>query len=758
MCAQLRLGFKAVLVSASLFALVQVPGAEAIQSQEDQPPTIRTTTSEVLLDFVVRDKNAKIIRNLRPEEIQVFEDGVPQTLRHFEFVNGRVEAQAPVPSAPATAAAPTPVPAAVAPSNAAPPPPTINEVRDMSVVTVVIGNLDPRGSEATLNAMRDFAKSDLGPNTYVGVFRLGEGGLRNLQPYTNDAAKISAAIETAVRQALAGDFGAIDASSMDLGGMGAVSNMANPVPQLPLIGSTGIKGGGPGGDVAAMSSAWNNELHDVYLGSMQYLSPLRSLVDSQAQVPGRKVMLLFSAGILVHPDTVEFLHSIISAANRANVSIYALDTKGQPTDQGQAEHGGQPSTDPTQSDLDDARRRVAAAATLSMNQQLDRGSAAVSPDEVVAMEVAESSIHSNTRGNMQELAEGTGGALLPDTLDLREPIRDAIESARTHYEATYATTNATLDGNFRRIEVKVTRPGATVFARSGYYAVPLINGHQVYPFEVATLKAINTKPDLHQFDFNTMTPEFRPGAVRNQYAFIFQAPTKDLTVTTDDKWAKVHVCVTALIKDSRGQIVDKISKDIPYDLPIAMKTQMEKGTVSFTAPFFLAPGHYTIDTAAVDRQSMKASVSRSVLDVDQDSGFSVSDVSVVRRVDDIHGQANVFDPFESRGGTVTPELSNNLQPDASGNVKFYAVAYPPAPVDEPVVMKVEVMQDDKLVAQSPVYQVTLDSNGVATMLASVPAAKLPAGQYEADVLFQYKGEKLMKKVEFTLTGSGVASN
>jgi VWFA-related protein len=739
-------------MTASFFTLLQSPGAGQTQSQENQTPTIRTTTSEVLLDFVVRDKNAKIIRNLRPDEIQVFEDGVPQKLRHFEFVDGRVEA-----AAPAKAAAPAPVPAAVAPSNAPAASPTINELRDMSVVSVVIGNLDPRGRELTVNAMREFAKTDLGSNTYVGVFTLGEAGLRNLQPYTNDAAKISAAVEKAASNALSGQFAAIDSNSLDFGGLGAVSNIDTGSQTAQLSPYGGAKTGGPIDPFAEL--AWVNELHDVYLGSMQYLSPLRSLVDAQAQIPGRKVMLLFSAGILVHTDTVEFLHSIISAANRANVSIYALDTQGQP-DQGTAEHASAPGG-AILSDLSDARRRVQQAANDSMNMQLatvNGGSQEVTPGEVIAMELAETSIHSNTRGNMQELAEGTGGALLPDTLDLQEPIREALESARTHYEATYAPANTTLDGNFRKIEVKVSRPGATVFARNGYYAVPLINGRQVYPFEVATLKAIDTKPDLHQFNFDTTTMEFRPGEGRNQYAFIFEAPTKDLTVTTDEKWAKVHVCVTALIKDSKGQVVEKISKDIPYDLPLSKKDQMEKGTVSFTAPFFLAPGHYTIDTAAVDRQSMKASVSRSTLDVDQDSGFSISDVAVVRRVDDIYGPANVFDPLQSRGGAVMPELEDSVIPDVSGNVKFYAVAYPPAPIDQPVVMKVEIMQDDNVVARSPVYEVPLDSNGAASMLAIVPAAKLPAGQYEADVTFQYKGEKLMKKVEFTLGGAGVASN
>src|ERR1035437_3154173 len=175
-------------------------------------------------------------------------------------------------------------------------------------------------------------------------------------------------------------------------------------------------------------------MHDVYMGSSQYLSPLRSLVDAQAQIPGRKVMLLFSAGILVHTDTVELLRSIISAANRSNVSIYALDTVGQPLNPS-------PNGNPEGSDLYDSRRRLQEAANASMNMQLstiNSGSADVTADQVLAMEIAETSIHSDTRGNMAELAEGTGGALLPHSLDLREPIREALESSRTHYELSYA--------------------------------------------------------------------------------------------------------------------------------------------------------------------------------------------------------------------------------------------------------------------------------------------------------------------------------
>jgi hypothetical protein len=174
-----------------------------------------------------------------------------------------------------------------------------------------------------------------------------------------------------------------------------------------------------------------------------------------------------------------------------------------------------------------------------------------------------------------------------------------------------------------------------VFARSGYYALPMLNGRQIYPFEMATLKALNTKPLLHQFDFHAAALQFRPGPERTQMTFVFQAPLRDLAINKDKQWLKVHVCVTALIKNDQGQVLQKISKDIPYELPAAKTVELQRAMVSFTTPFQLIPGRYMLETAAVDRESMKASVSRSVLVVEPASSLPVSDVALVRRVDSI---------------------------------------------------------------------------------------------------------------------------
>jgi len=737
-----------------LCLLIALPLAMPAQAPE---ASIKTTTSEVLLDFVARDKSAHVIHDLRPDEVQILEDGVPQTVKHFEFYDGRNEA----PNGPAaTTAADAGATKSV----------TVNALRDISVISIVIANLDPRGRKLTQAALADFVKEELKPSIFVGVYNLGATGLNTRQQYTNDGEKITAAVRSALDSASTDQLNALDQEMLPDYALGSASGRfaSQDYPTNnsdessdPSAGGTDVSAGanttamtgplppGPGSQGPAeyygqlqtvsriVGTRWDQEMQDVYADSVKFLGPLSQLAAAQAGIPGRKVILLFAAGLPLSSNTNELLNNVISNANRANVSIYVVDPRGF--------------TDG--SELAESKRLMMAAAVASQQQMLGPVSSidqTVRPDAVRSGEIAEAAIHADTHGNLLHLAESTGGAMLPASLDMREPLRDALEDVRTHYELTYSPINTTADGSFRKIEVKVLRPGVKVFAREGYYALPILNGQQLYPFEIATMKAINATPDLHQFDFRSATMEFRPGAQQNQYAYVFQAPTRDLGVVSDKQWAKVHVCVTALVKDDKGQVVDKISKDIPYDVPVDKKEALEKGIVSFAAPFELPPGHYTVETAAVDRQSMKASVSRTSLDVPPPTRFAMSDVAVARRVDGVQGLVNADDPLEAHGGKVTPDLSDTVYPDASGAVKFYAVAYAPALSDAPVLMRIEVWRDGKLVMRSPGARIPTDPRGAASVLASVPVTKLGTGHFETRISFQYNGQLLTRKVDFTL--------
>jgi VWFA-related protein len=723
-----------------LSALIVLP---LLASAQEPVPTLRTTTSEVLLDFVARDKHANVIRNLRPDEVQVYENGVLQKIRHFEFADSHSAVEPPL-----IREESVPIASAGAKQSQL----DVNELREVSMVTVVIANVDPRGRKLAESAMKDFINKELRPDTYVGVFGLGPGGLRLIQKYTSDGAKISAAVaRTAgnvnIDQPVTGELfrpqmglglgndpndpnssrvSIVTASTPDRAQHLDTSGNLNAVSD-PMARTIGL----------LMESEYASEVQDAYNDSMRYLTQLSSLVQAQAFIPGRKVMLLFSAGLPVAPDSVELFRSVISAANRSNVSIYAVDTRGVSF----------------QSDLDSARRLVTEAAAASQRQFLAGSNQLVTPGEVTSGELAEASLHADTRENLVQLVSGTGGELLPDSLDLREPLRRVMEDVRTHYVAAYAPTDLSTDGTFRKIEVKVTRHGARVFARAGYYAVPLMNGRQVYPFETATLKAINTRPLLHQFGFRAAALQFRPGAAQTQLSFVFQAPARNLTIARDGKWLKVHVDVTALVKDEQGRVVQKISKDIQYNEPTSKLEELKKGMVNYTSPFFLAPGHYTLETAVVDRPSMKASVNRIALVVTPDLGLSMSDVEVARRVDPIQGEPNPSEPLQARGGMVTPDLSDTVRPDAQGQMTLYAVAYPQAPVDAPIDATLEIWRDGHLMMKSPASDVPPDASGAASILASLKTGNLPPGQYQAQVSFQYKGQTVAKTVAFTLAGA-----
>src|SRR3954468_9145763 len=88
------------MVSAVVAAAVAL-GSTASGQQEPQRAagTVKAGVTAVLVDLVVRDKKGEPVRDLKQSEIQLTEDGVPQTVASFAPVFDN--ARAPVPAAPA---------------------------------------------------------------------------------------------------------------------------------------------------------------------------------------------------------------------------------------------------------------------------------------------------------------------------------------------------------------------------------------------------------------------------------------------------------------------------------------------------------------------------------------------------------------------------------------------------------------------------------------------------------------------------------
>jgi Ca-activated chloride channel family protein len=77
-----------------------------------------------------------------------------------------------------------------------------------------------------------------------------------------------------------------------------------------------------------------------------------------------------------------------------------------------------------------------------------------------------------SRMKLQQIAETTGGtALFPSSVkELDAFYARILEEIRAQYQLGYASSNLATDGRWRRVEVKVTRPGLKVRSRQGYFA------------------------------------------------------------------------------------------------------------------------------------------------------------------------------------------------------------------------------------------------------------------------------------------------
>jgi VWFA-related protein len=185
------------------------------------------------------------------------------------------------------------------------------------------------------------------------------------------------------------------------------------------------------------------------------MASLRSIAEAVAAIKGRRKMLLlvsdnlpvnmqrvidYSGGTLSLPE--EDAHKAITAATRSNVTIYSIDPRGLSVDGGL----GDSETAPTiASDMDH-------------------------------------------RMNMDALARVTGGFALTNTNSFDQAFSRIVRENSSYYVLGYSSTNDRRDGRYRRLEVRVKRPGLQVRARGGYLG-PM--GRERLPVEAPARTPLN---------------------------------------------------------------------------------------------------------------------------------------------------------------------------------------------------------------------------------------------------------------------------
>ena len=83
-----------------------------------------------------------------------------------------------------------------------------------------------------------------------------------------------------------------------------------------------------------------------------------------------------------------------------------------------------------------------------------------------------SAVRAEQRARLHQISEATGGqAFFPTTMkDVEAAYDKVVAQIRAQYSLGYTSTNTRLDGQWRKVEIKVKRPDARIQARKGYFA------------------------------------------------------------------------------------------------------------------------------------------------------------------------------------------------------------------------------------------------------------------------------------------------
>jgi VWFA-related protein len=504
------------------------PSPQQSPQRGTQPPrptddeVVRITTNLVQVDAVVTDKDGKVVTDLSADDFEMLEEGRVQPITNFSFVPLQPDA---VNTSAASAASSAPSPAAK--KGSVPPPSVPVRLRPEQVrraVALVVDDLaiSQPSVERVRDALKKFVDEQVQPGDLVAIFRT-RGGSGALQQFTTDKAQLRRVIQhLRWSPPVRGLPSAFDAARMDYT----------------------MKPHGEG--QSSFEDARSREAREGIEADEQdrlvsdAIGVVRHLVLSLEKMPGRKSVVLFSDGVRVRTNDgrksplrgIQSLERLVDAATRASVVLYAIDARGL--------------VDPysmTAADNATPFDELGSTSTVRAGR---------------ANELFES------QNGMSYMAEATGGLFVHSANDLGRALGRVLADQRGYYLIGYRPDEATFKkSGFRKISVRVKRPGLRVRTRKGFYSVseeasrparPRTLDQQLYDVLASPLSSGDISLRLTSlFGDDARTGLF----VRS----LINIDPREITFTDErDGWKKLALDVAAVTFGENGKIVGEFNR------------------------------------------------------------------------------------------------------------------------------------------------------------------------------------------------------
>ena len=430
-----------ILFSAAISAVARPP---QLSREDVNTPAVRVSARLVLVDAVVTDKSGQRITGLTKDDFTVLENGKPQKLSAFSF-------EVPEP--------PSPRPAL---------PPNVYTNRpeyDMPKGPLTILLLDGLNTAVAdqgyaRSQMLKYLGSQLQPGQPIAVYTLA-GSLRLLQDFTGDTELLKAAVEHFNPQ-----------TSVEM----QVENISAVMPNLHITGDTGVRGGNRADSlrlVFARMTEFMNEQTKLAIQDRVYrtAAALRLVARRMGGYPGRKNLIWVSAGF-----PIDITSEVVQMTTDVDVLAQA-NTAAAPqvrVEQSYEDLLRQLAAELTDAQLSvysvDARGLVGSTLADASRQGTNEVGMLQTGAEYGAHVARANAAIQASQDTLLTLASESGGLFFKSGNDVSGAVRSSISDGSAYYMLGYVPDSKDWDGKFRKIQVKVNKPGCELRYRMGYYA------------------------------------------------------------------------------------------------------------------------------------------------------------------------------------------------------------------------------------------------------------------------------------------------
>jgi len=473
-CSKLLL-FGAALISVSV---AQVPDIGKILGRKPAPPGTPTApvfhaeSRLVNLTLIATDKNGNPVVNLKPEQVEVLENGVPQKLRVFEaaYTGGK-----PSPGK----ASPQPGPAATAAG--------VEAASRPRYVAFVVDNTGTSAADRAraFQAIEKWLRSNSRPTDLLGLFVLGEQ-LTFQQRFTTDHEAFLDSLRHAAKGAAAVDL------ELEMNQLVGEMNTCMSIPdttidkklqrlcvqiearrfsisERPILRrqETSLE------TLLRYLEPFAGEKRVVYLGDGFYVDPGEIAYQASTMYFGEDSIK--RGEMLATPQ--RFFTSLKAGLRLNGVTITAIDLAGL--------ESGEEANAAAVVPFSFGEGKVNAPTPEQPNP------VAVSPSrsfhELLRVR------HEQQEQSLSDLADAGGGKVIHNTNDLLGAVTAAVGNGEGSYYLAYAPSDKRLKGDYRTITVRTLDPRIQLrTTRGGYYAV----APRPLPIDVAVLPETDSAPTI----------------------------------------------------------------------------------------------------------------------------------------------------------------------------------------------------------------------------------------------------------------------